>query len=199
MGKVAVISMIVFAMQGAVMAQHEHHQQPAQRDDQEQTTEKEHDHAQHAHVMEMTSDDSARLSLPHAREGSGTSWLPDSSPVFAHHFSLRDWMLMLHYAVFVGYDDQWSDRGSRRFTSVNWVMGMASHPLLGGELTFRSMLSLEPATMGGSLQLPLLLQSGETYGGSPLHDRQHPHDLFMETAAIYRHPLGESLGIELYA
>jgi hypothetical protein len=63
MGKVAVISMIVYAMPGAVMAQHEHHHEPAQGDDQEQTTEKEHDHAQHAHVMEMTSDDSARLSV----------------------------------------------------------------------------------------------------------------------------------------
>jgi len=53
--------------------------------------------------------------------------------------------------------------------------------------------------MGGELQLPLLLQSGETYGGSPLHDRQHPHDLFMELAASYRHPVGDALGLELYA
>src|SRR3954469_12491543 len=120
------------------------------------------------------------LTLPHEREGSGTSWMPDASPIYAHHFAAGGWTLMLHYAVEVGYDDQWSDRGSRRFTSVNWVMGMASHPLLGGELMLRSMLSAEPATMGGSLQLPLLLQSGETYGGNPLHDRQHPHDFFME-------------------
>src|SRR5439155_12967940 len=95
----------------------------------------------------------------HAREGSGTSWMPDSSPVFAHHFMAGDWMLMLHYAATLGYDDQWSDRGSRRLTSTNWVMGMASHPLVGGQLTFRTMLSAEPATAGGELQLPLLLQS----------------------------------------
>jgi hypothetical protein len=44
----------------------------------------------------------------------------------------------------------------------------------------------------------LLLQSGETYGGLPLHDRQHPHDLFMELAARYRRPLGSAVGIELY-
>jgi len=60
------------------------------------------------------------------------------------------------------------------------------------------MLSAEPATAGGELQLPLLLQSGETYGGQPLHDRQHPHDLFMEVAALYRRPIADLFGIELY-
>ena len=116
------------------------------------------------------------FSFTHSREGSGTSWMPDSSPVFAHHFMAGDWMLMLHYAATLGYDDQWSDRGSRRLT----------------------MLSAEPATAGGELQLPLLLQSGETYDGQPLHDRQHPHDLFMEVAAIYRRPIADLFGIELY-
>ena len=106
--------------------------------------------------------------------------MPDSSPVYAHHFMAGDWMLMLHYAATLGYDDQWSDRGSRRLVSTNWLMGMASHPLLEGQLTFRMMLSAEPATLGGEKALPLLLQSGETYGGVALHDRQHPHDLFME-------------------
>jgi len=143
--------------------------------------------------------DGQALTLPHAREGSGTSWMPDSSPIHAHHFMAGDWMLMLHYSVLVGYDDQWSDRGSRRFTSVNWVMGMASHALAGGRLTLRGMFSLEPATMGGPKAFPLLLQTGESYGGQPLHDRQHPHDLFMETAAIYQRPLGETFGVELYA
>jgi hypothetical protein len=95
-----------------------------------------------------------------------------------------DWMLMLHYAAAAGYDDQWSDRGTRRVVSMNWVMGMASHPLLGGQVTFRAMLSAEPATAGGSKAIPLLLQTGETYGGESLHDRQHPHDLHRLTASI---------------
>jgi hypothetical protein len=47
------------------------------------------------------------------------------------------------------------------------------------------MLSLEPATIGKS-GYPLLLQTGETAdGATPLIDRQHPHDLFMELAASY--------------
>ncbi len=49
----------------------------------------------------------------------------------------------------------------------------------------RSMLSLEPATIGCN-GYPLLLQSGETCNGtSPLVDRQHPHDFLMELAAVY--------------
>jgi hypothetical protein len=149
-------------------------------------------------LQPVKTEEPEELRLPHGREGSGTSWMPDSTPVFAHHFIAGDWMLMLHYSVLAGYDDQWSDRGSRRFTSLNWVMGMASHPLLGGEIEFRSMLSLEPATAGGATAIPLLLQTGETYGGQPLYDRQHPHDFFMEVAAIYRHTLFDRIGIELY-
>ena len=152
-----------------------------------------------AQMMDMSTQGPEGLRLPHGREGSGTSWAPDDTPVFAQHFMEGDWMLMLHYSLLAGYDDQWSDRGSRRVTSVNWIMGMASHPLLGGELEFRSMLSLEPATAGGATQIPLLLQTGETYGGVALHDRQHPHDFFMEVAAIYRHGLVQGFGLELYA
>jgi len=161
----------------------------------------EHEHHEHGTPAETPPEQAepSPLSFSHAREGSGTSWMPDSSPVFAHHFAAGDWMLMLHYWATAGYDDQWSDRGSRRFLSTNWIMGMASHPLLGGQLTFRSMLSAEPATMGGAKAFPLLLQTGETYNGEPLHDRQHPHDLFMETAALYRRPIGDVFGVELYA
>jgi hypothetical protein len=183
--------------------EHDEHQEQENRHDSGQHPSDEHDHPmagmdagmQHGRPM---APGAQPLSLAESRQGSGTSWMPDSTPMFAHHLMAGDWMLMLHYSAVAGYDDQWSDRGSRRFTSINWIMGMASHPLLGGEVTFRSMLSAEPATMGGSKALPLLLQSGETYGGAPLHDRQHPHDLFMETAAIYRRPIGDIFGLELY-
>ena len=52
------------------------------------------------------------------------------------------------------------------------------------------MFSFEPFTFppGGS---PLLFQTGETYKGQPLIDKQHPHDLFMELSAQYTLPLGE--------
>ncbi len=67
----------------------------------------------------------------------------------------------------------------------------------GGRLEVRSMLSAEPWTVG-SRGYPLLLQSGESYGGAQLHDRQHPHDLFMELAALYERAVARNLGFSLY-
>jgi hypothetical protein len=58
-------------------------------------------------------------------------------------------------------------------------------------------LSAEPFTVGGK-GYPLLLQSGESYKGLPLHDRQHPHDLFMELAALYERPISKNLALSLY-
>src|SRR2546428_1022292 len=167
MSKAALISMVLLARASALVAQsHEHQHEPRQPDDPEHT-EKEHDHAKHASAEDAMSEASGGLVIPHGREGSGTSWLPDSSPVLAHHFTAGDWMLMLHYSAVVGYDDQWSDRGSGRFTSVNWILGMASPPLLGGQLMLRSMLSAEPATMRGRLPFPPPLDGRQAYGGTP--------------------------------
>ncbi len=137
------------------------------------------------------------LGIPETREGSGTGWQPDSTPMFAWHAMANGWMLMLHTNAFVGFDSQAGDRGDNAVFSANWIMGMAKHELGGGEIGFRTMLSLEPATVPED-GYPLLLQTGETFDGMPLHDRQHPHDLFMEVAATYRHALGDSLGVEVY-
>src|SRR5438477_81863 len=64
-------------------------------------------------------------------------------------------------------------------------MGMAQRPLGAGTVGLRTMLSLEPLTIGKH-GYPLLLQTGETANGrTPLVDRQHPHDLFMELAGSY--------------
>lgn len=139
------------------------------------------------------------LGLSMSREGSGTAWQPDSTPVYGHHFMAADWMLMLHYSLQVGYIDQGSTRGDSQFSSMNWVMFMAQHALLGGQFTSRVMLSAEPFTTGGKRGYPLLLQTGESVDGVPLHDRQHPHDLFMEVAAKYNHALAGDFALEVYA
>jgi hypothetical protein len=77
-------------------------------------------------------------------------------------------------------------------------MLMASHHVAGGMFQARTMLSLDPATVGNR-GYPLLLQSGETYGGQPLHDRQHPHDFLMELGAIYERQFTPALAWSLYA
>jgi hypothetical protein len=60
------------------------------------------------------------------------------------------------------------------------------------------MLSLEPATITGR-QFPELFQQGETAFGKPIIDGQHPHDFFMELAALYDLRLGHQTLLSLYA
>ena len=160
-----------------------------------------HSHAGHHEMAGADHPSSSEdpLDLPMTREGSGTAWQPDSTPEYGHHFAVGDWMLMLHYSLQVGYIDQGSTRGDSQFTSMNWVMLMVQHALLGGQFTSRVMLSAEPLTTGGKRGYPLLLQTGESVGGVPLHDRQHPHDLFMEVAAKYNHALAGDFALEVYA
>jgi len=122
--------------------------------------------------------------------GSGTAWQPSSAPMYMQHWNKNDWLLMFHYNVFVDVNHQGGPRGVTKFESANWFMPMAYHKLGNGTLQLRAMFSAEPFTFppGGS---PLLFQTGETYKGQPLIDKQHPHDLFMELSAQYTYPLGD--------
>lgn len=137
------------------------------------------------------------LGLPQSREGSGTSWLPDLSPMHALHATAGDWSLMLHGNVFLQYISQGSDRGKDQFGSINWVMGMARREFLGGELGLRAMVSAEPWTISGC-GYPILLATGELCDGAPIVDEQHPHDLFMELAAEYGRAFTNGTAFELY-
>jgi hypothetical protein len=61
----------------------------------------------------------------------------------------------------------------------------------------RSMLSLDLLTEGGK-GYPLLFQSGETWHGKRLIDRQHPHDLFSELSVSYGLATGTESGLSVY-
>lgn len=137
------------------------------------------------------------LDIPPSRMGSGTSWLPDDAPMHAAHLSAGAWTLMLHGAAYGLYDKQFTPRGGSRFVSINWGMLMASRSLAGGRLYLRGMFSAEPLTVSAR-GYPLLLQTGESFQGLPLHDRQHPHDLFMELSALYERAVSHDLAVSLY-
>jgi hypothetical protein len=135
-------------------------------------------HRRHEMHMEMHS--SIDIADPMSREGSGTSWLPDSSPMYGKMFMLGGDMLMLHGAIFPRYTNVSTRRGDDRIDAPNWIMAMYSHPLGdSAQIGARLMMSLDPLTEGGR-GYPLLFQSGESWHDQPLHDRQHPHDLFDE-------------------
>jgi hypothetical protein len=134
--------------------------------------------------------------LRHA--GSGTSAEPDSTPVPMLMTAKGKWTLMFHANVFVLDEQQSGARGGDKFFSTNWFMGMAQRSAGPGVFTARAMLSLEPATVTGR-QYPLLFQQGETAFGKPIADGQHPHNLFMEIAALYDLKLGTHGLLSFYA
>jgi hypothetical protein len=122
--------------------------------------------------------------------GSGTSWEPHSSQLHMWDKVAGGWVFMFHFNAIAGVNSQGGPRGVTKFESANWFMPMAFHKLGKGTLQLRGMFSLEPFTFapGGS---PLLLQTGETYKGQPIIDKQHPHDFWMELSAQYTLPVGE--------
>lgn len=128
---------------------------------------------------------------------SGTSAEPNSTPMFMVMKMKGPWMLMFHTNVFLTELQQSSPRGGDKFFSTNWFMPMAERKLGPGQLTLRAMLSLEPGTVTGE-RYPLLFEQGETAYGKPIVDGQHPHDLFMELAALYDWKLGEKTLLSFY-
>ena len=77
-------------------------------------------------------------------------------------------------------------------------MGMYSHPFGdNAQLGLRAMMSIDLLTEGGR-GYPLLFQTGESWHGQPLHDRQHPHDLFDEFSISYSQKLNVDLSAFLY-
>ena len=172
--------MLAMQTQRAPTATHEQHQheRPAQPPA---------DHTQHEATMAM---------FP-SREASGTAWLPIESPMYGIHRPVGSWHVMGHGAAFGQFLYDGGDRGGDQFGSINWVMGMAYRNLGRGRLGLRGMLSFEPGTVGGC-GYPDLLATGERCGGEPIHDRQHQHDLFMEVAAQYDHPLTSSVRWQVY-
>lgn len=145
-----------------------------------------------------------------SRDGSGTAWQPEATPMEMQHLHRGSWDLMYMGFVSAVYADAFArgaleadfrvrGRGGEELFGESMGMVTAHRAAGGGRLALRAMLSLDPATIG-SEGYPLLLQTGETSDGvTPLIDHQHPHDLFMELAASFSHRLGERSSAFVYA
>lgn len=151
------------------------------------------DHGSMSHGMTA-----ALGSYPATREASGTAWQPDTSEHTGVMAMRGDWMLMGHAMINAVYDRQNGRRGDEMGYVAGMIMGMAQRRLDSGDtIQFRAMLSPDPAM--GKRGYPLLLASGETADGvTPLVDRQHPHDLFMELSASFSHPIGRNGTVFIY-
>jgi hypothetical protein len=109
----------------------------------------------------------------------------------AHPHSSTGWQWSIEGNVFAGYNYQ-----RRAFTdfdeieSQNWLMTSLSKTLQrGSHLELLGMFSGEPFTLR-DIGSPQAFQTGETFGGAPLVDYQHPHDLIMNLGAEYAHAAG---------
>jgi hypothetical protein len=139
--------------------------------------------------------------LPMNRDGSGTGWQPDESPLMMYMLMKKHTGLMWHGAIYPRLTVQdvfrKSDRGGARFSAPNWTMFMLNQYIgQHGTFNFTSMLSLDLLTEYNGY--PLLFQSGETYNGRPLVDRQHPHDLFAGLSVAYTHSFNKDIDLTGY-
>ena len=152
------------------------------------------DHAGMEHAMT-----GAYGPYPMTREASGTSWQPDSSVHGGIHGSSGNWSFMGHAIINLVYDWQEGPRGGEKTFVSGMVMGSARRDFANGNtLQLRAMLSPDPFM--GRRGYPLHLAAGETADGvTPLVDRQHPHDHFMELSASYSFRLAERSSLFLYA
>jgi len=153
-------------------------------------------HARHDMPMVVTG---AYGAYPMSRDATATAWQPDATPHAMGHVMRGDWTLMGHLRLDGVYDWQEGPRGNEKTFLAGMVMGSARRDLeTGNTLTLRAMLSPDPFM--GKRGYPLLLAAGETADGvTPLVDRQHPHDFFMELSASHAWSLGEDRSAFLYA
>jgi hypothetical protein len=211
---------LIFLVSGSLFlcesafAQHNHMEMPVKKDSAKHEM---HDHHQmemqdmknrnkpdSTGGMKMHMSHAFSLSLPMNRNGSGTGWQPDATPMYAYMKHGSKWNYMLHGSLFLRYTSQNFNNDGKRGSSAkvslpNYLMGMAQRQVgQNGLLTIRSMISLDRIFDGGA-GYPLLFQSGESWKGEPLIDRQHPHDLVSELAVAYTQRLNEKIDLTIYA
>jgi len=154
----------------------------------------------HEHHMSMTS--SYSLNLPMSRDGSGTSWQPDASHMHMLMKMGEKTNLMFHENIFLRYTKQdvfdKGNRGDDKFDAPNWFMGMFNSKVgEKGLFNATAMISLDPITERGR-GYPLIFQSGETWKGKKLVDRQHPHDLFSALSIGYSYAINNDVDLVGY-
>lgn len=130
---------------------------------------------------------------PMQREGSGTSWLPDASPMYGWMFprEIGGWQAMaMGSLAFVATEGTGPRSAADGAAATNLMLMLRKGELDGPTAGWRLMVSADSWTNSGR-GMPLLFQTGETWMGEPLVDRQHPHDAVMEFSHTRSVPVGK--------
>lgn len=141
------------------------------------------------------------LDVPMSRDGSGSSWVPDETPMYAYMIHGKKWMTMIHGSIFLRYNKQdlfnSGSRGGSKADAPSWFMAMTQRKIgKNGLFSVNTMFSFDPFLVGPG-GYPLLYQTGESYKGNKLVDRQHPHDLFAELNVNYTQRVAKDADISL--
>jgi len=199
--RVALVALLSsWLLPGSLFAQHEHHKPEKKEDHTKHTEHMDSSATRHDEHMELMSH-AYSLNLPMNRNGSGTGWLPDASPMYGYMLHRKNWMFMFHGNIFLRYNHQdigdKGTRGDRKVDAPNWLMAMGQSRVgARGLFHFSAMFSLDP--LFGGEGYPLLFQTGETHLGKPLVDRQHPHNLFSELSVSYTQSFSDDADAFVY-
>jgi hypothetical protein len=152
--------------------------------------------------MKMSMSHAYSLNLPMSRDGSGTGWLPDASAMYGYMVHAHGWMFMFHGDLFIRYNKQdfagKGTRGDSKVDAPDMLMAMGQKKMgNNGLFHFNIMLSTDAIIAGGN-GYPLLFQTGESWQGKPLVDRQHPHDLFSELSVSYGYAFSKKTDAFVY-
>ncbi|WP_462267086.1 hypothetical protein [Mucilaginibacter sp.] len=138
--------------------------------------------------------------LPMNRDGSGSSWMPDNTPIYAYMIHGKKWMSMVHGNIVPRYTNQdifnnTAGRGRARVDAPNWLMFMTQRKVgNNGLFSVNTMFSFDPFLVGRG-GYPLLYQTGESFKGQKLVDKQHPHDLFSQLTVNYAQRIGKQTDV----
>jgi hypothetical protein len=138
-----------------------------------------------------------------SRDASGTALVPDDTPMEGIHTKVGGWQVMLHGVLFgqiviePGAVHRTGGNSTHQVSSVNWGMLVARRAAGAGRLGLRTMLSAERWTVSDCGFINFFA-TGEMCEGDTIHDRQHPHDVFMEIAADYERRITSAVRWQIY-
>ena len=128
---------------------------------------------------------------PAYREGSGTSWQPDSSPMFMKMLGSPGGFDVGTMGIIQGgYDNAGGKRGGKGLFSNSMIMLMGRKDVGGGAVGLHFMTALDPI-INGRRGVPNLFQNAFDVNGATIGDRKDPHNLFAELAVSYSHALSK--------
>lgn len=135
---------------------------------------------------------------PESRDGSGTSWQPDSSPMFMRGMRpFGGFEMNMMGTLQGGYVNDGGKRGQSGFFSNSMLMFMGRQEKGDATIGLHLMTSLDPI-INGRRGIPNLFQNPFDINGVDVSDRKDPHNIFAEVALSYAKPLSKDWSGFLY-